>query len=326
MVRFLAWTAAGSRNKLGAMSLRHTDSHVEEWTREGAILLEDFLTPEEIAPCFEDMRGLYGKSTPEQSAVRQDDHGGQVGTFSLDQFRNNEDMPFNCSPALNLLGLHPALIALAKEALGSEDVRLYQSHTWAKYTGTADYEQPFHCDFKNHTLTVPSEAPIGRTINFMIYITDVTEDHGAISYVPLSDSDPITGPNRAMFLDTDFETQQRLKEVERRGVGGAGSVFAYGIDVYHRGMNLTVPDGCRYTLTASYKAAGNDMIGWSAWPHSFMKPWHLIINHATPDQLSCLGIPAPGDPFWTALTLERAQLRWPDWDLRDYHAALSISA
>lgn len=305
---------------------RHIQTQVDEWRREGAILLDQFLKPEEIEPCFEDMRALYGQRAPEKMETRRDDHGEQVGTFSMDQFRNNEDMPFQCSPALNLLGLNPALIELAKAALGTDDVRLYQSHSWAKYTGTADYEQPFHCDFKNHTLTVPAEEPLGRTINFMIYLTDVTEDHGAISYVPLSDSDPITGPNRAMFLDTDVETQHRLKQVERRGVGKAGSVFAYGIDVYHRGMNLTVPDGCRYTLTASYKAAGNDMIGWSAWPHSFMKPWHLIIYNATPEQLACLGIPRPGDPFWTPRTIERARLRWPNWDMSVYEQNAAVAA
>ncbi|MEM9376050.1 MAG: phytanoyl-CoA dioxygenase family protein [Pseudomonadota bacterium] len=308
------------------MAQRHMHDQVEEWTRNGAVLLQDFLTAEEVQPCFEDMRALYGDRAPTDRNARQDDHGDQVGAFHFDQFRNNEDMPFNCSPALNLLGLHPALIAMAKAALGTDDVRLYQSHTWAKYTGAADYEQPFHCDFKNHTLTVPSDAPSGRTINYMIYLTDVTEAHGAISYVPLSDSDPITGPNRAMFLDTDVETQKRLQSVERRGVGGAGTIFAYGIDVYHRGMNLTAPGGYRYTLTASYKAAGNDMIGWSAWPHAFLKPWHLIINNATPEQLACLGIPRPGDTFWTERTLTRAQLRWPDWDLTPYrHAAAAFT-
>ena len=305
------------------MRQRHTQEQVNQWHRDGAVLLDQFLTADEIAPCFADMRSLYGDQAPDTSEPRKDDHGDQIGTFSRDQFRNNEDMPFHCSPALNLLGLHPALIAMAKAALGSEDVRLYQSHTWAKYTGTADYEQPFHCDFKNHTLTVPSETAGGRTINFMIYITDVTEAHGAISYVPLPESDAITGPDRPMFLDTDLETQRRLKQVEKRGVGKAGSVFAYGIDVYHRGMNLTLPKGYRYTLTASYKAAGNDMIGWSAWPHSFLKPWHLLINHATPEQLACLGIPRPGDPFWTARTLARAQMRWPDWNMTDYYAAIA---
>ena len=303
--------------------MRHTDQQVADWHRDGAVLLSEFLTADEIAPCHADMVALYGDKAPETREAKQDDHGGQVGTFSMKQFRNNEDMPFSCSPALNMIGLHPALIAMAKAALGSDEVHLYQSHSWAKYTGGADFEQPFHCDFKNHTLTVPSEEAGLRTINFMIYLSDVDLDDGAISYVSLPDSDPITGPNREMFLDTDIETQKKLRAVEKRGVGKAGSVFAYGIDVYHRGMNLVRPDGYRYTLTASYKAKGNDMIGWSAWPWSFMKPWHLIMDNASPEQLACLGIPRPGDPFWTERTLERVKLRWPDMNLSAYEIALA---
>ena len=102
----------------------------------------------------------------------------------------------------------------------------------------------------------------------------------------------------------------------------AGSVFAYGIDVYHRGTNLTEPGGLRYTLTASYKAAGNDMIGWSAWPYRFLEPWHLIFYNATPEQLACIGVPRPGDGFWTERTLRRTQERWPGWDLTAYREAL----
>ena len=74
---------------------------------------------------------------------------------------------------------------------------------------------------------------------------------------------------------------------------------------------------------ASYKAAGNDQIGWSAWPRWFREPWELVMNHATPEQLACLGVPAPGDPFWTELTLRRTSERWPEMDLTAHHDALS---
>ena len=63
--------------------------------------------------------------------------------------------------------------------------------------------------------------------------------------------------------------EARLRAIERSGAAPAGSVFAYGIDVFHRGTNLTLPDAHRFTVTASYKAAGNDQIGWSAWPRFF---------------------------------------------------------
>lgn len=299
------------------MDKRHTAEQVSAWRRDGAVLIPSLLTGEEIAPIVQDFEALYGDRAPKERAATKG-----TGGFNFDQFKNFDDMPFDCSPALNMLGLHPAIIALAQDALGTEDVRLYQSHSWAKYTGTTDYEQPHHCDYKNHTLTVPSDQERLRTINIMIYVTDVDLDDGAIAYVPHGDSNPITGEDRMWNIGEDTETQSRLRAVEHRGPGPAGSVFAYGIDVYHRGMNLVRPGGRRFTLTASYKAGGNDMIGWSAWPHSFMKPWHLIFDNATPDQLSCLGVPRPGDPFWTPRTLKRTRERWPNWNAAPYEAAL----
>jgi hypothetical protein len=75
-------------------------------------------------------------------------------------------------------------------------------------------------------------------------------------------------------------------------------------------------------MTASYKAAGNDLIGFHVWQARGNRPWGNVINHATPEQLACLGIPEPGNPFWTPRTLELTQARWPDWDMRPYFSAL----
>ncbi|MEO1100636.1 MAG: phytanoyl-CoA dioxygenase family protein [Pseudomonadota bacterium] len=307
------------------MSQRFTDEHIDAWNRDGAVLIPNFFTAEELAPVVKDFELLYGERRVRSRTAHTEDR--EIGGgFNFDQFRNIDDMPFDCSPALNLLGLHPALIDLARSALETDDVRLYQSHSWAKHTGETNYDQPFHCDYKNHTLTVPSDEKGLRTINIMIYVTEVTDDLGAIHYVPQPESNPITGEHRTMFLDGDPKAQEQLKAIERSGAGPAGSIFAYGIDVYHRGTNLTAPEGFRYTLTSSYKAAGNDMIGWSAWPYAFMKPWHLLFDNATPDQLACLGVPRPGDPFWTPRTIARSQERWPNWDMTAYKAAISVPA
>lgn len=301
-------------------AVRHTDEQIEHWHREGAVILHDFFTAHELAPVVDDMEALYGHLRPSDPSAH---HEFDAKETRARQFANIHDMPFPASPAVNLLGLHPALIATARAALGTDDIRLYQNHTWAKFTGQTDFDQPHHCDFKNHTLTVPGEHAIDRTINFMVYLTDVTDAHGAIHYVPLSSSDPIVGDDRMSFASTTDGTLDRLKAVEQSGAATAGSVFAYGIDVYHRGTNLTAPGAHRFTITASYKAAGNDQIGWSAWPRWFREPWDLVMNHATPDQLACLGVPAPGSPFWTELTLHRTSERWPDMNLAPYRAAIS---
>lgn len=305
---------------LPAMRARHTKSDIETWRRDGGVLIRGMLTDGSFAACAKDMDALYGERAPEDGTALSLKVEGQIGAFSGEQFRNFDDMPFDCSPALNLLGLDPAIIALARDALGTDDVRLYQSHSWAKFTGEADFDQTFHCDYKNHTLTVPSEEEARRTINMMIYLTDVTDAHGAIHYVPKPESDKLTDLDYEMFPGPEY--QDILKAKELSGAAPAGSVFAYGIDVYHRGTNLTLPGGHRHTLTASYKAAGNDMIGWSAWPYTFAKRWDLIFDNATPDQLSCLGVPQPGDPFWTEKTLRQTKVRWPGWDDQPYRDAL----
>lgn len=287
------------------------------WHRDGAVVLDRFFSADEIAPVAADCDTLFtGRGQPGEAIDRKPP--GTVGAFDAAQFRNQEQLPFAASPAINLIGLHPRLIAFAKAALQVERVHLYQCDAWAKYTGEADYDQPFHCDFANHTLTVPGDAPSERTINCMIFVTDVTDDLGAIHYVPNPQADAIVGAGRMALPD---DVQPALKAVERSGAAPAGSVFAYGIDTYHRGTNLIRPGGHRYTITASFKAAGNEMIARTAWPFHFLRPWKKLIYNASPEQLGCIGIPLPGDPFWTANTIARTQQRWPDWDMTPYRDA-----
>lgn len=298
------------------------------WHRDGAVILERFFDAAEIAPVRADCDTLFAGRGSRGDAIDRKPAGG-IGAFDAAQFLNQEQLPFAASPAINLIGLHPRLIAFAKAALGVDRVHLYQCDAWAKYTGEADYDQPFHCDFANHTLTVPGDSAAERTINFMIYVTDVSDDLGAIHYVAAPDAAPIVGDEHAALPRTPAEAgdlQRALKARERSGAAPAGSIFAYGIDVYHRGTNLTRPGGHRYTITASYKAAGNDMIDRAAWPLHFMRPWKKLIYNATPEQLACVGIPLPGDRFWTPTTIARTQARWPEWDMTAYRQAITADA
>ena len=312
------------------------------WRRDGGVVLDRFFTAEEIDPVRADCDALFLTRRRNQDALVKTPAGG-VGVFDPAQFKNMDHLPFAASTAINLIGLNPRLIDYAKAALEVDDVRLYQCDAWAKFTGDADYDQPFHCDFKNHTLTAPGDAAADRTIIFMIYVTDVSDDLGAIRYAPNPEAAAIVGPLRTILPEeTDgaqglgkalisrdqvqapgfaHPKQLALKQIERSGAAPAGSIFAYGLDVYHRGANLTRPGGHRYTVTASFKAAGNDQVGWTSWPFHFLKPWNKVIANATPEQLACLGIPRPGDAFWTQTTLALTQQRWPDWDMSAYRAA-----
>ncbi|HEY5645904.1 MAG TPA: phytanoyl-CoA dioxygenase family protein, partial [Pseudomonadales bacterium] len=226
---------------------RFTMADVERWRSDGFAILTDFLSREEIAPIITDYERLYGDRRPKLSEAMNRKLEGQIGRFDRHQFMNVDTLPYDGSVEMNLLSVHPALIDFAKAALGASDVHLYQSHTWAKFTGEADFDQPFHCDFGNHTLTVPADEPYRRTIDFIVHLTDVTDAHGALHYVTKQDAYEVLGEG-AVFANT-AEAQAALKTRERSAAAPAGAVVAHGIDTFHRGTNLTLKGGHRYTMT-----------------------------------------------------------------------------
>jgi hypothetical protein len=307
------------------MQDRFTPEQVETWRRDGGVLIPDFFTPDEVAAVVADFDKVFGEPAGADAPmvrVRE----GQVGSFNPAQFKTFEAVPFDCSPALNLIGVHPALMAFARAALETDDLHLYQCQVWAKFTGAADYDQPFHCDYANHTLVAPSEDARRNAVTIICYFTDVTEAHGPMHYVTRPDSDPIAGPEQTLAWQEETARHARLAPFARSTAAAAGGVFPYGIDLYHRGTNLTAPGGRRYAVTACFKRRGDDTIGYHAWPFHHLKPWGRIFAYATPEQLACFGVHPPGHAFWTEITLKRAQARYPDWDLGPYRAAMGQGA
>lgn len=136
-------------------------------------------------------------------------------------------------------------------------------------------------------------------MNFVIYISSLTDDLGAMHYVHKhyvhkNNAYEILGPG-AVGAPPEYQTA--LKAVQRSAAGPAGSVVAYSIDTFHRGTNMTAPAGLHYTMTVSFKRAHNANIGFHVWQHAANRPWQQVMNHGIPEQLACLGIPVPGNPF-----------------------------
>lgn len=309
----------------GASNRRFTDAHVEAWRRDGGVSIRGFFTPDEVAAVQADFETVFGRGeAASQALVKTPD--GEVGRFHPAQFRGVAPVPLDCSPALNLIGVHPALIAFARAALGTDDVHVYQCQAWAKFTGEADYDQPFHCDFANHTLTAPAEDDHLNSVTIHCYFSDVTEAHGPTHYVTRPDSRPLAPPELSLSRDPEVHrrVQRDLAPLARSTAAPAGGVFPYAIDTWHRGTNLTAPGGHRYALMTCFKRAGNEAIGFHAWAFHHTKPWSIIFDHATPDQLACFGVPRPGHAFWTKVTLARAQARYPGWDLTPYREAMGV--
>lgn len=299
--------------------MRFTDEDVATWRQDGGVLLPEFFTSDEVAAVRADFEKVFERSEGGAEGQAHPTEDG-VGRFNAAQFNTFDAIPFDCSPALNLIGVHPQLIAFAQQALHTDHVHLYQCQAWAKFTGETDYNQPFHCDYVNHTLTAPSENAHLNSVTVLCYFSDVTEAHGPMHYVKRTDSNLLGGA--AAQLNGDVELQRQLQQYECSSAAPAGSIFPYSIDVYHRATNMTAPHGVRFAVMACFKRGDDPSIGYHAWPFHHLKPWHNIFNHATPEQLRCFGVQLPGDPFWTQTTIDSAQARYPDWNMSAYREAL----
>ena len=295
---------------------RYSNSDVIKWKKEGVLVLNDLFTSKEIRSVHDDIDAIFGHKKGDEPIINK--HDGRPKTID-EQFLNFENIPFDCSPALNLIGVHPQLVSLAKDTLETDNVRLYQSQVWAKFSGETDFEQSFHCDYGNHTLTIPSKDITQNSITFLMYFSNVTEEHGPAHYVVRTDSDKIHRSSE-MFLDNRYheKLQKLLDPFKRSTAGPAGTIFSYGIDVFHKATNITKSGAYRYAVTSCFKKPGNDTIGYTAWPYHQQKPWSIIFKNASPEQLNCFGVPMPGDPFWDDKTIQLANLRYPDWDMTDY--------
>jgi hypothetical protein len=307
------------------MTDRFTAQHVEAWRRDGGLAIPSFFTPEECAAVVADFEKVFGRTEGAEDP-KNFKKPGEIGKFNRHQTDLNDTIPFDCSPALNLIAVHPALMDLARALLGTQDVLLYQAEVWAKFTGDADYDQDFHCDYGNHTLTAPSEDARFNSLTTLCYFTDVTEAHGPAHFVTRPDSKAIAGPEASFARSTVPDLQQKLAAKARSSAGPAGTIFPYTIDVWHRGTNLTAPKGRRFAVMASYHRADVPAVNRYAWPYYGFRPWHVIFEHASPDQLAAFGVPRPGDRFWTDETIRRTQVRYPKWNSAPYRAALKAAA
>ena len=251
---------------------------------------------------------------------------GEIGQFNPAQFTGVQ-----VAAARLLAGAEPDRRAPGADrlrrsgAMACDEVQVYQCQAWAKFTGDADYDQPFHCDYVNHTLTGAvrrAAAQLGH-----LHLPLQRRHRGARA-------DPLRDPAR---LREDRRTggdadrrgrrcRRRCSEHERSAAGPAGSLFVYGIDIWHRGTNLTAPGGHRYVMTTCFKDATNTSIAFTAWQFHHTKPWRNIIEHGSPSSSPASACRSRATPIWTPLTLARAQARYPGWDLTPWREAMVASA
>src|SRR5580698_458450 len=99
------------------MNQRFAPAHIDTWRREGCVVLERFFTPDEVAAVQADFVTVFGREEGASDPLVKK-KPGSTGRFHDSQFTGIQAVPCECSPALNLIGAHPALVAFAQAARG----------------------------------------------------------------------------------------------------------------------------------------------------------------------------------------------------------------
>jgi hypothetical protein len=298
------------------------------------VLIERLLTEAEIDAAQPGLFQLYprpeafhaGADDPRSAVFRRGaeapTNAGDDPRFRPLQFVGLQEFP-HPDVTLNLLALHPAIIAVAEEVLHTRDVRLYQAETFAKYSGVTQYDQPFHADYTNHTMLPPRADGRWRQAQMFLFLSDVTAAHGATRIVSRELTRDV--PVMALSFPKARVSAARHAEWEAAAVsavGPRGSLLIYSADTVHRGTEFTLPNSARFFFNLAYRAAGADWVGANPWPRKGIANWTPLVEASTPRQLEALGFPPPGHPYWDDTTLAGAADRYPGLDLAPWRAAL----
>jgi Phytanoyl-CoA dioxygenase (PhyH) len=296
------------------------EAMLRRWDADGWCLIDELFSPDEVGAAQAALPALF--PTAEEFAADADPV--RNAPFRDDSHRVMPRFPFEAA-ALNDLAVHDRVIDLAERVLGlrATDLRLYQASLSAKYGGGAlSDEQLLHADYGNHTLVVPRNGAGYQQLELFVYLSDVSPETGATRMVPLHRTTGI--PVERTYLHPD--DYAGLYAAEIPASGPAGSVLAYRPDVYHRGVRMQVPGTARFMLHVSYKPAATDWLGSLALPNAGEDmSWYRFVGTADERQLTVLGFPRPGHPYWTPETIAGVAARYPMLDLAPWRDAMETS-
>lgn len=283
------------------------------WRRDGWCVFEGAIPPADLVAA-QNALGLLFPTAQEMERGEDDERTTPWRTWDAVW----PEFPFKSS-RINKLVVHDVLIDLATELLGTQDVRLYLALLSAKYPHqSSGYNQLLHTDYPNHSLVVPRGDAGYQHLETFVYLNDVSARNGATRLVSRTRTESIPVEQHTLNLD-DFGP---LYDDPGEASGPAGSVVAYSPDVYHRSVDVTEPGQARFMLHVAYRPARLEWVGYQAWPiKGFSPEWHKFVAQASVRQLTVLGFPKPGDPYWTEATLSGVAARYPGLDMSPWRAS-----
>ena len=294
---------------------RFTEEHVAHYRTHGYVIIENFLTDEELTAAREEIESTI----PGWLAYAAKPDGERPERWEeAPRSRRTVRFPFK-GTALNAITLHPELRRFAATMTGSDELFCEQSDLTYKCTGHyGDAEQHMHLDYPNHTLAYPPIDPAFWQTTYLLYYTDVDEGSAPTAVCPHEHyADELLWP--PVYSPED---RSELYEKEIKATVSAGSLLAYSVRTFHRGTAFT-KEAARVGHFISYSPANCPWMGIVGWPEQGVRrAFGSWIEGASVEERSLLGFPAPGNPYWTDETLRGVGARFPAMDLSPYRDAM----
>jgi len=310
------------------------DDEVAAWRDGGWTLLEGLIGEDEIDSATADLVDIFPTAAeffadPEGTTERWRGRPPTRPTgeyvwppdgpgFRPEQHRWRVEFPF-ASAALNRLCVHPSIVDFMERALGSTDIRIYQTGMSAKYSGAANYEQPMHTD-RNHSWVAAHPDEQWWHVESFLYLCDVDTGNAPTHLVSVDDSRGRKTTAPLIFPQQD----PQIYAAERPAIGPRGSLLVYRTNTFHRGVDVTEPDRARFLMNVAYKHAAHEWIGFdTAQSRSSSLEWVAFVEGSTPRELELFGFPPPGHPIWSDSFIDATNEKYPKLDLTPWRAALS---
>lgn len=284
------------------------------WLEEGWGVWQRAIPDADLWACEGALSHLFPSAAEMDSGIENDE---------TSKWRNWDaawpEFPFR-SKSLNRLALHPSVLDLAEELLQTDDIRFYMGLITAKYANqSSHYNQLLHTDFPNNMVLVPSADDRYRQLELFLYLTGVSIDNGATRMVSVKRTSDIPVERHTL----SFGDYGDLYDDSGAAVGPAGSIVCYRPDVYHRSVDWSEPGKRRIMMHLSFRPAEAEWGGYQAWPiKGFSPEWHAFVAGAGPRELSTVGFPRPGHPYWTPQTIAGVSARYPGLEMAPWNEAI----
>jgi len=295
---------------------RIKQSDIDHWHEHGYVIIERFLSPEELQECLDGYKVYmptweeYVKRQPMFTQLHGDGFVKTPPGWVRHEFPYDND-------ALNRVAVHPYLVAFAEKIMGHSDMLLSHGAIVGKYAGKADYDQELRPDYTNNTLVIPQASTESIDLPMIVYFTDVTEDLGPTYVVPWEHTKHLPLNGQRFYSRKEYP---EIYEHERPATMPAGSVLIYNMRTFHRGSRMLAKEGCRYNQFVAFHTANTPWLGSHVFQFSGGKPeMDRFINNASSKERELVGFPPVGHEYWKDDECRRGvAMRYPKIDMTPY--------